>query len=113
MNDYGPINAPRLHSPQVNMAALDLGIVWKQEGSDMRYENSTSFGVGFIESLADEDNRPFTVTLLPHSTYTRMCELTPVCHTTVVAHCRASKTPRHKVDWMRSMDLWSVDDDTQ
>ncbi|CAN0483397.1 unnamed protein product [Ectocarpus sp. 12 AP-2014] len=93
----------------VNMAAQDFGIVWKQEGSDMRYEHSTSFGMGFIDSLSDEDNRPFTVTLLPHSTYTRICAHHPVSNTTVVAHCLTSKTPASKLSWMQRMDLWSVD----
>ncbi|CAM9348402.1 unnamed protein product [Ectocarpus sp. 12 AP-2014] len=96
----------------VNIAARDLGIVWKQKDSDMRYEESTGFGVGYIDSLSDEHNRPFTVTLLPHSVYTRICASTPVSNTTVVAHCRSSKTPEGKISWMHSMDLWVVDKDT-
>lgn len=79
----------------------------------MRYVESTSFGVGLIDSLSDDDNRPFTVTLLPHSTYTRICARTPVSNTTVVAHCRATKTPEDKSGWMQRMDLWSVDTDTR
>ncbi|CAM9760594.1 unnamed protein product [Ectocarpus sp. 12 AP-2014] len=97
----------------VNMAARALGIVWDEEGSDMLYEESTGLGVATIDSLTDEDNRLFTVTLLPHSTYTRMCNRTPVSNTTVVAHCMSKKTPGCKRDWMHSMDLWSVDEDTR
>ncbi|CBJ32319.1 Acetyltransferase (isoleucine patch superfamily protein) [Ectocarpus siliculosus] len=97
----------------VNIAARDLGIVWNEEDSDMRYTESTGFGVGFIDSLSDKDNQPFTVTLLPHSTYTRICASTPVSNTTVVAHCLSSKTPQSKADWMHRMDLWAVDGDTR
>ncbi|CAM9426367.1 unnamed protein product [Ectocarpus sp. 12 AP-2014] len=96
----------------VNIAARDFGIVWKKD-SDMRYEESTGFGMGFIESLSDEDNRPLAVALLPHSAYTRICASTPVSNTTVVAHCRSSKTPEGKVDWMRHIDLWAVDKDNR
>lgn len=79
----------------------------------MRYEESTGFGVGTIRSLKDEDNRPFTVTLLPHSTYTRFCGKTPISNSTVVAHCISSKSVGGKRDWMQGMDLWSVDEDTR
>ncbi|CAM9918971.1 unnamed protein product [Ectocarpus sp. 6 AP-2014] len=95
----------------VNIAARDLGIVWKQEDSDMRYEQSTGLGMGFIDSLSDKDNGPFTVTLLPHSAYTRICTTTAVSNATVVAHCRASKTPEGKIDWMHSMNLWAIDEE--
>lgn len=57
----------------INQAAQHLGIVWDKD-SDLRYENSTSLGIGKIYSLpADDDGRPFGVALLPH----RYCIFAP------------------------------------
>lgn len=94
----------------VNEAALELGIVW-DEGSDMRFKTSVGFGKGQITHLTEGD-RPFTVTLLPHNKYTRICHETPISSETTVAHCYTAKEANAKIDWMREANLWSVDDET-
>lgn len=95
---------------QVNLAAENLGIVWDQE-SDMRYVESDSFGFGTIDTLVDENNQPFSVTLLPHNAYTRVCDETPISNKTVVAHCWAPKTADSKTGWMVQSKLWFSDNE--
>ncbi|CAN0194165.1 unnamed protein product [Scytosiphon promiscuus] len=116
----------------VNKAAVKLGIVWSED-SDMRYGQSTRYGIGKMpaDSIAatiaagfggnssgglglatvdrHEEVRPLTVTLLPQNMYTRLCDLTPVSNRTVVAHCHAAKVASVKTSWMESLDLWSTD----
>lgn len=120
----------------INQAVKNLGVVWETDG-DMRYENSTGYGLGEIPAarilavagnggnpgggprlaLGDghEEVFPLTVTLLPHSTYTRVCEEAPVSmERTVVAHClHPAKVGRAEVktSWMQALGLWSVQDD--
>ncbi|CAM9369289.1 unnamed protein product [Hapterophycus canaliculatus] len=102
----------------LNQAAAQLGIVW-DVGGDMRYEQSTGYGMGVIPaaSIAATDGGgeglPVTVTLLPHSTYTRRCEQTPVSSArTVVAHCFfPEKLASVKTSWMEKLNLWSVNAD--
>ncbi|CAM9763628.1 unnamed protein product [Scytosiphon promiscuus] len=119
----------------VNTAASKLGVVWDEDG-DMRYEESTRYGVGHIPAnsitaaaaagyganssggtgVAFEDGheevRPLTVTLLPHNTYTRICDQSPISDRTVVAHCYdPAKVASVKTFWMESMNLWSVEND--
>eukprot|EP00903_Cladosiphon_okamuranus_P020683 g18992.t1 len=60
----------------VNRAAWKLGIEWDKLDGDMRYEESEGFGFGTVDSLEDDQGRPFTVTLLPHNRYTRECSVT-------------------------------------
>ncbi|CAB1118974.1 unnamed protein product [Ectocarpus sp. CCAP 1310/34] len=96
----------------VNLAAENLGIVWDQE-SDMRYVESDSFGFGTIDTLVDENNQPFSVTLLPHNAYTRVCDETPISNKTVVAHCWAPKTADSKTGWMVQSKLWFSDNETR
>ncbi|CAN0423453.1 unnamed protein product, partial [Laminaria digitata] len=92
----------------VNRAALGLGIAW-DEGSDMRYENSTGIGKGTIAGLSGgEETGPFEVTLLPHNKFTRECAATPISKETTVAHCHYGKKERRvKEAWMRDANLWS------
>ncbi|CAM9541445.1 unnamed protein product [Scytosiphon promiscuus] len=120
----------------INQAAAQLGIVWD---GDMRYEPSTGYGLGEIpaariiaaadgrddrnpdggarRALADRQGQvlPLTVSLLPHSTYTRVCEHAPFsAERTMVAHCLHPATEGRaevKTFWMQKMDLWSVEDD--
>ncbi|CAN0172622.1 unnamed protein product [Scytosiphon promiscuus] len=117
----------------VNRAAADLGITWKKH-SDMRYKESTSYGVGEIpaDSIAAaaagrgansstrvgtafehgyEEGHPLKVTLLPQSTYTRACGEFPISDRTVVAHCFTSKVASQKTFWMKKKKLWSVEND--
>lgn len=94
----------------VNSAASDLGIEWNKQGGDMRYKESQWLGFGTIDSLTDDQGRPFSVTLLPHTTYTRQCKSTPLSGMTVVAHCLSKKKAGAKIDWMRENGLWSVED---
>ncbi|CAM9906685.1 unnamed protein product, partial [Ectocarpus fasciculatus] len=91
----------------VNKAAKNLGIVWDKKGSDMRYEKSLAFGGGTIDSLVDDESRPFRVTLLPHSTYPRICEKTPISETTRVAHCLWVGKGEIMSTWMKRANLWS------
>lgn len=96
----------------------------------MRYEQSTGYGLGVIPAasiaafpasasgganptLGDGDYTPLTVTLLPHNTYTRVCDLTPVsAERTVVAHCFfPEKAAGVKTSWMEKLNLWSVERD--
>eukprot|EP00903_Cladosiphon_okamuranus_P018134 g16688.t1 len=95
----------------VNRAALRLGIEWDKEGSDMRYEDSQGYGFGTIDSLTDDEGRSFTVTLLPHDKYTRLCLVTPLSEITVVAHCLSQKRAGAKIDWMRDAGLWPDDEE--
>lgn len=93
----------------VNIAVSQLGIQWDAEGSDMRYEKSTEFGFGTIDSLVGGEDRPLTVTLLPHSKYTRHCGKSPLTPgVTVVAHCRSPKKAGSKMSWMYDAGLWSI-----
>lgn len=89
-----------------NNAASHLGIEWDKEGSDMRYEDSQGFGFGTIDSLTDDEGRPFAVTPLPHNIYTRLCMVTPLSEITVVAHCMSNKRANSKMGWMRDAGLW-------
>ncbi|CAM9134774.1 unnamed protein product [Ectocarpus sp. 8 AP-2014] len=91
----------------VNKAAKSLGIVWDKGGSDMRYEKSVTFGGGTIDSLVDDESRPFRVTLLPHSTYPRICEETPISENTRVAHCLWVGKGEVMSTWMKHANLWS------
>ena len=93
----------------INTVAHDLGIAWDKEGSDMRYNASTSMGVGTIESLVGNNGRPFKITLLPHTSFTRKCDATPISSETVVAHCFVwGGGARSRTAWMRNMNLWRV-----
>ncbi|CAM9633346.1 unnamed protein product [Scytosiphon promiscuus] len=119
----------------INTAAAKLGIVWDTD-SDMRYDQSTRYGMGeipvdglaaaaaagyggdssgraaFALGDANEGFLPLKVTLLPHSTYTRLCDETLVSERTVVAHCfDPAKVASVKTSWMESMGLWSVEND--
>ncbi|CAM9926050.1 unnamed protein product, partial [Scytosiphon promiscuus] len=94
----------------INTAAANLGITW-EKSSDMRYTESTSGAVGSAFDDGHEEGHPFTVTLLPHSTYTRVCDETPVSDRTVVAHCFAAKKANVKTSWMEALNLWSVEND--
>ena len=96
----------------INYAALDLGIVWDNEGSDTRYTASTSIGVGTIDTLVDDEGRSFKVTLLPHSMFTRLCKKTPLSNQTVVAHCYSDKDAGKKTEWIQSANLWSVEEES-
>ena len=89
----------------VNQAASDLGVIW-DEGSDMRYEESTDPGKGTISDLSSDNGEPFGITLLPHSKFTRICRSTPVSNDTVVAHCFREKKAGAKLDWMQELNLW-------
>lgn len=97
----------------VNNAASQLGIKWDKQSGDMRYEESQGFGYGTIDSLTDDEGRPFTVTLLPHNTYTRQCLLTPLSEMTVVAHCLSKRSAGTgaKIDWIREAGLWPAESD--
>ncbi|CAM9494707.1 unnamed protein product, partial [Pylaiella littoralis] len=96
----------------INQAAHDLGIVWDKD-SDMRYAKSTDLGTGTVISLpADAEGRPFSVTLLPHSKYTRRCGTTPISAETIVAHCLdPTKRANAKTIWMQQQNLWFVQED--
>ena len=95
----------------INIALSELGIAWDPK-SDMVYEKSTRRGRGTVESLADDDEE-FVVTLLPHKTFTRRCDITPLSNDTVVAHCtcycHVPKEKRMEV-WMKESDLWWEND---
>ena len=90
----------------VNYALNGLKIQW-DHSSDMRYINSTGFGRGSIGGIGDHG---LNVTLLPHSKYTRRCELKPIDTNTVVAHCLSDKSGRAKIEWMKRDNLWKVDE---
>lgn len=92
----------------VNRAASELGISW-DKGSDMRYIASTDFGKGTIAVLSSEDGEPFYISLLPHSTFPRVCHETPVSNDTVVAHCIQKQNAGAKLGWMQELDLWFPD----
>lgn len=116
----------------INRAAGTLGIVW-DEDSDMRYEHSTGYGKGVITGLAaaqvhclnnrdanvhdhgggacggEGQESAFTITLLPHKTYTRTCSETPISEETTVAHCYyPGSGAGPKVSWMERANLWSL-----
>lgn len=93
----------------VNHALSDLGIEWEKQGDygDMQYLNSTRVGRGIVKDLPDN----FTVSLLPHSTYTRRCDVTNLSEQTVVAHCLSKKIAGNKVTWMKEEGLWLVEDE--
>lgn len=74
----------------INSALSTLEIAW-DPSSDMGFENSTKRGKGTVELLADGDEA-FVVTLLPHKTFTRLCDDTPISNETVVAHCLSHAT---------------------
>lgn len=93
----------------LNNAADELGIVWDSY-SDMRFEASTGVGRGVVPSLTTTTGVNFTVTLLPHSRYTRKCSTTPISNETVVAHCVARKNAGAKTSWMQESNLWYVND---
>lgn len=86
----------------VNFVAKELAILW-DSNSDMRYLGSTGVGRGVIADLGGSN---FTVTLLPHSMYTRNCDKTPISNATVVAHCRSRKKIGDKISWMKQANLW-------
>lgn len=90
----------------LNTAAYDLGVVWDAD-SDMRYFNSTGIGKGVVPNLSTEEG-DFTIALLPHSTYIRHCDQSPISDETVVAHCRSKKEDKDKESWMKGANLWFV-----
>lgn len=90
----------------INYALDNLKIQW-DHSSDMRYVNSTGFGRGSIGGIGEHG---LNVTLLPHSNYTRRCDLEPIGNSTVVAHCRTGKSGRAKIEWMKRDHLWKVDE---
>lgn len=70
----------------LNLALVSLGIEWDKE-SEMLGQNSTGIGRG---AIIDGDEH-FVVSLLPHSTYPRWCDRSPVSPTsTIVEHCTVS-----------------------
>lgn len=89
----------------LNTAAHELGIVWDKK-SDMRYIKSVELGRGVIPMLGG--NGDFTVTLLPHIAYTRVCKSMPISNRTVVAHCNSKKKAGAKASWMKTAKLWNV-----
>lgn len=89
----------------LNQAAVELGIVW-DANSDMRFQQSTGEGRGVVPGLTTANGAEFTVTLLPHSRYTRRCTFTPPSNETVVAHCSAPKRSGAKTSWMKESNLW-------
>lgn len=93
----------------VNRVVSEMGIEWEKQGDygDMRYSDSTGVGRGVVKGLPDD----FTVSLLPHSTYTRRCDKTPISERTVVAHCLSAKVAHTKIDWMKEKGLWLVEDE--
>ena len=96
----------------INYAALELGIVWDNEGSDTRYRESTEIGVGTIDTLVDDRGRRFRVTLLPHSMFPRDCGASPFSNQTIVAHCYvAAKKGASKTKWMKDANLWYLEEE--
>lgn len=91
----------------VNSAAEDLGIVWDQDNSDMRYAYSTGLGLGTIFDPASNEEL-LNVALLPHSAFTRLCETVPISNGTIVAHCHSAKAATSKRRWMKRAHMWFV-----
>lgn len=88
----------------INSALSSLGIKWDPK-SDMGFANSTRRGRGTVERLGDGDEK-FVVTLLPHATFTRLCNQTPISGDTVVAHCHSFHKGEHMAVWMKKANLW-------
>lgn len=85
----------------LNLALFALGLVWDEEG-DMACQSSTGIGTGFI----GDNDESFVVSLLPHSTYPRWCEYSPVSNSTVVAHCLSTIKGKGMSSWMRRVGAW-------
>lgn len=92
----------------LNNAGEELGIVWDTE-SDMRYVKSTREGRGVVPGLSTAKGVEFSVVLLPHSRYTRICSGTLLSNETVVAHCISRQKADDKTLWMQEKDLWFVE----
>lgn len=88
----------------MNSALSELGIRWDPK-SDMEFEDSTKPGRGTVRRLAHGDEA-FVVTLLPHATFTRLCDSTPLSEDTVVAHCLSRVKGEGMDVWMKEANLW-------
>lgn len=91
----------------LNLALFSLGIEWDEE-SDMVCQGSTGIGRGVIPEGKDN----FVVSLLPHSTYPRWCNISPVSlDKTVVAHCLSIEKGQAMSGWMQEAGVWHAPDD--
>ena len=73
-------------------------------------ENCTEKGEGGEATGTAGEHEPFTIALLPHKTYTRICSNLSNFNQTTVAHCYFPGEVGSKTSWMEKANLWSIDD---